>query len=109
MTQVEKYGYEIIKEAKLIEDVLREEGANEEITSNIIIQAVRKKRTKSNSKPKLIGIILKSVSALSMFVAGVLIDSSGYQNKMGKFIAFVIIFSIAAVSTVLSYVYDNEG
>ena len=42
--QMEKYADDIIKEANLIEEAIREDGANTEITSNIVLQAVRKNK-----------------------------------------------------------------
>ena len=45
--QLEKYGDNIVKEANLIEEVLREDGASTEITSNIVILAVRKSKVPS--------------------------------------------------------------
>ncbi len=38
--QMDKYADDIIKEANLIEEAIREDGANTEITSNIVLQAV---------------------------------------------------------------------
>lgn len=35
--QMEKYADDIIKEANLIEEAIREDGANTEITSNIVL------------------------------------------------------------------------
>lgn len=54
--QMEKYADDIIKEANLIEEAIREDGANTEITSNIVLQAVRK--NKSNPNKNLIGFYL---------------------------------------------------
>ena len=49
---MDKYADDIIKEANLIEEAIREDRANTEITSNIVLQAVRK--NKSNLSKKLI-------------------------------------------------------
>ena len=40
--QMGKYADNIIKESNLIEESIREDGANAEITSTIVMQAVRK-------------------------------------------------------------------
>lgn len=48
--QLEKYGDNIIKESNLIEEAIREDGASTEITSNIVIQAVRKSKVPSKKK-----------------------------------------------------------
>lgn len=49
--QMDKYADDIIKEANLIEEAIREDGANTEITSNIVLQAVRKKKSNLSKKP----------------------------------------------------------
>ena len=40
--QMEKYADDIIKEANLIEEAIREDGANTEITSNIVLQLLER-------------------------------------------------------------------
>ena len=49
--QMDKYANDIIKEANLIEEAIREDGANTEITSNIVLQAVRKNKSNLSKKP----------------------------------------------------------
>ncbi len=106
--QMEKYGEDIINESNLIEQAIREAGASEEITSNIVLQAVRKNRTKRNQKSSKFLLITKIISSLSLLVVGFLFDSSGYQDKAIKFILFVIILIIACVSTVLQFVLEDK-
>ena len=48
--QMDKYADDIIKEANLIEEAIREDGANTEITSNIVLQAVRKNKSNLSKK-----------------------------------------------------------
>ena len=48
--QIEKYAGDVIKEANLIEETIREDGASREITSNIVLQAVRKNKTYKKKK-----------------------------------------------------------
>jgi hypothetical protein len=79
--QIEKYADDIIKEANLIEEGIREDGASTEITSNIVLQAVRKNKTYHNKKSNKTLLITKIVSALSLLITGFLFDSSGYQNN----------------------------
>ena len=78
--QIDKYADDIIKEANLIEEGIRENGASTEITSNIVLQAVRKNKTyHNNKKSNKILLITKIVSALSLLITGFLFDSSGYD------------------------------
>lgn len=106
--QMEKYGEDIINESNLIEQVIREDGASEEITSNIVLQAVRKNKTKRNKKSSKFLLITKIISSLSLLIVGFLFDSSGYQDKTIKFILFVIFLIIACVSTVLQFVLEDK-
>lgn len=107
--QIEKYTNDIIKEANLIEEAIREDGASTEITSNIILQAVRRSKNNSRKKHNYFQIIIKIVSALSTLITGFLFDSSGYQNNYFKLIAFIIFLVIATISTVLQFVFEDKG
>ena len=56
-----------LKEANLIEEGIRENGASTEITSNIVLQAVRKHRTYHiNKKQNIVLIIIKVISCFSL-------------------------------------------
>lgn len=107
--QIEKYTDDIIKEANLIEEAIREDGASTEITSNIILQAVRRSKNNSRKKHNYFQIIIKIVSALSTLITGFLFDSSGYQNNYFKLIEFIIFLVIATISTVLQFVFEDKG
>lgn len=108
--QVKKYTVDIIKEANLIEEGIRENGASTEITSNIVLQAVRKHRTYHiNKKPNIVLIIIKVISCFSLLLTGFLFDYSGYEGDTGRLIAFVIFLIIATVSTVLQFVLEDKG
>lgn len=104
--QIEKYADDIIKEANLIEEAIRENGANAEITSNIILQAVRKNKTIYGKKTNIGIIIIKIVSSFSLLITGFLFDSSGYQNNLLKFLLFILFLIIASVSTVLQFINE---
>lgn len=106
--QIEKYADDIIKEANLIEEALREDGASTEITSNNVLQAVRKNKTNHNRKPNRTLLITKVVSSLSLLVTGFLFDSDGYQNNVIKLIAFIVCLIVASVSTVLQFVLEDR-
>ncbi len=106
--QIEKYADDIIKEANLIEESLREDGASTEITSNNVLQAVRKNRTNHSRRPNRLLIITKIVSTLSLLVTGFLFDSAGYQNNIIKLIAFIFCLIVACVSTVFQFVLEDK-
>lgn len=106
--QVEKYADNIIKEANLIEEAFREDGASAEIISNHVLQAVRKNKTNHHRKPNRFLIITKIISSLSLLVTGFLFDSAGYQNNVGKLIAFIVCIIVASVSTVLQFVLEDR-
>lgn len=106
--QIEKYADDIIKEANLIEEALREDGASTEITSNNVLQAVRKNKTNHNKKPNKSLLITKIVSSLSLLVTGFLFDSAGYQDNVIKLIAFIVCLIVASVSTVLQFVLEDR-
>ena len=106
--QIEKYADDIIKEANLIEEALREDGASTEITSNNVLQAVRKNKTNHNRKPNRTLLITKVVSSLSLLVTGFLFDSAGYQNNVIKLRAFIVCLIVASVSTVLQFVLEDR-
>lgn len=106
--QMEKYADDIIKEANLIEEAIREDGANTEITSNIVLQAVRKNKSNPSKKPNRFLLITKIISSFSLLITGFLFDSSGYQNNVSKLIAFVVCLIVASVSTVLQFVFEER-
>lgn len=106
--QMGKYADDIIKEANLIEEAIREDGANTEITSNIVLQAVRKNKSNPSKKPNRFLLITKIISSFSLLITGFLFDSSGYQNNVLKLIAFVVCLIVASVSTVLQFVFEER-
>lgn len=106
--QLEKYANNIIKESNLIEEGIREDGANTEITSNIVIQAVRKSRVPSRKKHSTTLLTLKITSWASLLLTGFLFDSNGYEEATGKLILFIFILVVACISTVLQFVYEDK-
>lgn len=106
--QMEKYADDIIKEANLIEEAIREDGANTEITSNIVLQAVRKNKSNPRRKGNHFLLIAKIVSSFSLLIKGFLFDSSGYQDNVLKLIAFILFLITASVSTVLQFVFEDK-
>lgn len=106
--QAEKHVKDIIKEANLIEDVIREDGACQEITSNIIIQAVRKNKNSTNKKTSKWLLLFKILSAFSLLLTGFLFDSDGYQKNSLGFIFFVVFLIVATISTVMQFVLEEK-
>ena len=105
--QVETYAEYIIKESNLIEEGNREDGADREITSSIILQAARKyKNTLPKKKDKWL-VVIKIVSVFSLLITGFLFDADGYQDNIGKLIWFIIMIIIASASTVLQFVKEE--
>lgn len=107
-TQIEKYAEDIIKEANFLEEVIREDGASTEITSNIILQAVRKNKAFKNNKSNKSLLIARIASTLSLLFTGLLFDSTGYQNSKIKLFIFILVLIVACVSTVLQFVFEDK-
>lgn len=106
--QMEKYADDIIKEANLVEEAIREDGASTEITSNIILQAVRRNKNHSNKKSNRWLLAFKISSTLSLLFTGFLFDTNGYQENIVQLIVFIIILVIACVTTVLQFVFEER-
>lgn len=106
--QIEKYAEDVIKEANLIEETIREDGASREITSNIVLQAVRKNKTYKKQKHNCFSICMKILSPLSILATGFLFDSNGYEKATGKMAMFILALVVACLSTVLQYWDDAK-
>lgn len=103
--QTEKYANDLLKEAALIEEGDRQEGANSEITSNIIMRAVRVRRNKNSIErktPKWL-IVCKFISTVSWAISGYLFDGSGYQDNFAGLIGFIVCFAIACISSAFEF------
>jgi len=90
----------VIKEANLIEEGMREDGANAEITSSIVMLAVNKSKIIRSKKSKKGLRFAKVVSTLSLLLTGFLFDYTGYQDNTIGLILFSIALIVACVSTV---------
>lgn len=106
-THLKNYAENIIKEATLIEEGNREDGANREITSNLVLQAVRKYKSNPPKKEGKGLIVLKITSAFSLLITGFLFDESGYQDNIIKLVLFIMMLIVACVSTVLQFVKEG--
>ena len=107
VSQLSTYAENIIKEANLIEEGNREDGGNREITSSIVMQAVRKYKSNAPQKKGNGLVVLKVVSAFSLLITGFLFDANGYQDNIVKLILFIITLIIACVATVLQFVKEG--
>jgi hypothetical protein len=107
VSQLSTYAESIIKEANLIEEGNREDGANREITSSIVKQAVRKYKSNVPTKKENGLVVLKVFSAFSLLITGFLFDANGYQDNIIKLILFIIALIVASVSTVLQFVREG--
>lgn len=106
--QVIKYADDLVKEANLLEETTREDGATMEITSNIVLQAARKNKNIRAKKPNRFLFIVKVVSVLSLTLAGFLFDLDDFQNNKAILFIFMVIFTIAVASTVLQFVKEDK-
>lgn len=106
-TQLEKYGDEIIKEANLIEEGLRENDASTEITSNYVLWAVRKSKTFRPKKKRKHIIAIKLTAFISSLITGALFDIEAMQASVLRLIVFLITFSIAGGSTLIQF-FEEE-
>lgn len=106
--QLEKYGDSIINESNLIEQAIREDGACTEITSNIVIQAVRKNKNIHKRKSNIPLIIVKIMSPISLCITGLLFDINGYKDEPIKLIFLIIFLSVGCISTVLQFVFEDK-
>lgn len=106
--QMGKYADNIIKESNLLEESIREDGANAEITSNIVMQAIRKSKSNKRKKSSNRLIIIRIVSTFSTLLTGFLFDASGYEHNFMKQFCFIIFLIIASVSTVVQFVLEEK-
>lgn len=107
--ETKSFATELLCEAIRIEEVERQEGANCEITSSIVMQAARVKKYKRHSEkstPMWLKIV-KILSSISLVITGFLFDPNGYQNNMLKLMSFIIIFAIACISTAVVYIKEK--
>ena len=104
--QLSTYAESIIKEANLIEEGNREGGANQEIISSLVVQAVRKYKNMSPRKKEIGLVVLKTISAFSLLITGFLFDINGYQDNIVNLILFIVVLIVACVSTVLQYIKE---
>ena len=106
--QIEIHADSIIKDANLIEQASRENGASQEITSNIVLQAVKKNKVNFKKNPHKGLLICKILSALSLLFTGFLFDSDGFQDTPLLLIAFIVMLVIATGTTVVQFILEDK-
>lgn len=109
--QARQYTLELISEANKVEEMLRENGASQEITESIVVQAIR--RNKTVRKKNIGAIILKILSEILLFISGLLflpdmfIKSDNTLN-MPYFIFFLLLITISLILTIIMHFKDGE-
>ena len=109
--QARQYTLEIISEANKVEEMLRENGASQEITESIVVQAIRRNKT---ARKKNIGIIiLKILSEILLFISGLLFLPDKFINSdstlnMPYFIFFLLLITISLILTIIMHFKDGE-
>ncbi len=109
--QARQYTLEIISEANKVEEMIRENGASQEITESIVVQAIR--RNKTIRKKNIRTIILKILSEILLFISGLLflpdmfIKSDNTLN-MFYFIFFLLLITISLILTIIMHFKDGE-
>lgn len=106
--QVKKYAEDIINEAALIEESMRENGAQNEITSNIVLMAVHKHNNRPNKKARNGLMCIKIVSTISLTATGFLFVEGGYTAAPVRFVAFIFTLIVACVTTSIQYVLEAK-
>lgn len=109
--QAKLHTLEIIRESNKVEELLHEDGASQEITESIVVQAIR--RNKTVRKKKIGIVILKIASEVLLFLSGLLflpehfIKSDNTLN-MPYFIFFIILLAISLIITITMHFKDGE-
>ena len=109
--QAKLHTLEIIREANKVEELIHEDGASQEITENIVVQAIRRNKTVRKKKIKI--IILRIVSEILLLLSGLLflpeyfIKSDNTFN-MCYFIFFITLFAIALIFTITMHFKDGD-
>lgn len=106
--QAQVYVNDVIDEASLIEEAIRESGANSEITSNHILQAVRKnKKNFAMKKPKYI-TAMKIINPFALLFTGWLFDKDGYTGNSIKLIMFIGALITSTITIVIPTMKAGE-
>lgn len=99
---------EIISEAEKVEASLREDGAESEITGNMIFQAARKLRSSPAKKSKFGRIIIKILSEFFLLFSGFLFSIEQFAANINQMYWFLAVFIIAVILTAITYVKEGD-
>lgn len=106
--QCKNYVNDVINEASLIEEAIRENGAKSEITSNHILQAVRKnKKNFAVRKPKYI-TVMKIINPFALLFTGWLLDNEGYSGNPIKLSMFIFALITSTITIIIPAMKDGE-
>lgn len=106
--QSQTYVNDVINEASLIEEAIRENGAKSEITSNHILQAVRKnKKNFAMKKPKYI-TGMKIINPFALLFTGWLFDKGGYSENPIKLCMFIVVLIISTITIIIPAIKEGE-
>jgi|GEM_PF-1415230 len=104
--QMTKYAHHIIKEAHLLEEDARVDGAKNEITSNTIITATQRRKSNPITKKTQWFIWIKLASTFSLLFTGIFFGVYGMQPSVILLLLSALCLVCACVTTV--YVYIKE-
>lgn len=109
--QARQYTLEIISEANKVEELLRENGASQEITESIVVQAIRRNKTVRKKNVRV--IILKILSEIFLFISGLLFSPDMFINSdstlnMPYFIFFLLLIAVSLILTIITHFKDGE-
>ena len=101
--QARQYTLEIISEANKVEELLRENGASQEITESIVVQAIRRNKTVRKKNVRV--IILKILSEIFLFISGLLFLPDMFINSdstlnMPYFIFFLLLIAVSLILSI---------
>ncbi|WP_455810150.1 hypothetical protein [Clostridium butyricum] len=106
---LENYSMEVIKETDRLEETIRNDSNTPEITRTIVKRAITNyKNSFTPSKKKNKQYLIKTISSLSIFFAGVACDFSSFKTNTVQLIIFLILALIATISTTIMYIREDE-
>lgn len=106
--ETEKYALSVIKEASRIEEGMRADGANKEVTGTMILIAVQKKSYSSSKKTSKMLIFIKIIAFISAFITGGLFDLDALKQSSSRLILFLVVFAIACSTNILQFFYEDK-
>ncbi|NRT75133.1 hypothetical protein [Clostridium beijerinckii] len=107
--QMEKYASEIIKETGRLEETIRDDNSTPEITRELIRKAITKYKDSFNRSKKVKKFpIIKFISTISLFLAGLLFDFDSFKTDTILLAMFIIIFTVATISTTIMFVKEGD-